>query len=61
MPLYELECRKCLSEGRSPWFEVTMPVKVHDDFVAGKRRVKCPECGGYLKNLICPPRRIKIS
>jgi len=56
MPLYQMYCEHCDEP-----YEVIMSLDTCRAFDDGKRRKKCPECGKYLKKIICPPKIIRIN
>lgn len=55
-PLYQYICDKCLYP-----YEIQMTLKDKDKVASGEEEVKCPECGEKLRELMCPPKIVRIN
>ena len=56
MPLYQFYCQSCDSP-----YEIQMKLKTLEEYDVKRKIIKCPNCGGILIKLICPPKIIKVS
>lgn len=56
MPLYQFWCDECFTP-----YEIQMKLAKLEEYDKGNKVIKCPNCEGELKKLICPPKIIKVG
>jgi len=56
VPLYQFWCDECFKG-----YDVTLKLAELDAYNSGELEVQCPICKKNMRNLICPPKTIRIN